>query len=110
MDIYSALANLSCGVVCFIVAFVLCFNKNAANLLAGYNTLSAKDKEKYDAPKLCRFIGILSFCWAGLMMITGMFIALAIAKWFMLIGSWTIFAISLVISIVYRSRSNRFMT
>jgi hypothetical protein len=102
------MANLSAGAICLLSAVVFRNYKNAANLIAGYNTLSEKEKAKHDAKELCRFISKLTLGWAVLMIVAGIFIILNIAAWVMLISSWCIFAITLVLSIIHRSRSARF--
>ena len=40
-----------------IVITVLLLTGHGANLIAGFNTLSKNEKEKYDKPALCRFVG-----------------------------------------------------
>lgn len=41
-----------------------------SNLIAGYNTMSETEKEKYDKLKLCRYAGITLFI-TGLVLILG---------------------------------------
>ena len=57
-----------CGLLVILAAVLL--TGRGANLIAGYNTMSAADKARYDAPKLCRatavLLLVLAFCLFGL--------------------------------------------
>ena len=108
MGIYLALANLSCGILCFLMALLFRKNKNAANYIAGYNMMSEKEKARYDEKELCGFLsGRLSF-YSALMLVSGIIIAFDIYVWATLIGSWSIFVIVLIYSIIKLKHSARF--
>ena len=46
--------------VMFITLSVLFFMGKGKNLIAGYNTMSKEEKEKYDEKKLLRSMGFMS--------------------------------------------------
>ena len=45
----------------FFILSVLLFNGKASILLAGYNSMSKKEKARYDKKKLCRSSSIVTF-------------------------------------------------
>ena len=51
---------LICALFLFILAILLYIGK-LSNMIAGYNTLSAKEKEQYDEAKLCKILAITLF-------------------------------------------------
>jgi preprotein translocase subunit SecG len=55
-------------VVLFVVLGILFLRGKGAFLIAGYNTSSKAEKQKYDEKALCRFMGrsmfALAACWA----------------------------------------------
>ena len=108
MGIYLALGNLLCGILCFLMALVFLKNKNAANYIAGYNIMSAEEKAGYDENELCRFLCKRLFFYSALMLITGIIIFFNIYAWAILIGSWSIFAIVFVYSLIYLKHNARF--
>ena len=70
--------------------------------------MSEEEKARYDEKELCRFFGNRLFFYSALMIITGIIIAFNIYAWAMLIGSWSIFAIVLIYSIIYLKHNVRF--
>ena len=108
MGIYPALANLSCGILCFLMALVFRKNKNAANYIAGYNTMSEEEKARYNEKELCRFLGSRLFFYSALMIVTGTIIAFNIYVWAILIASWSVFAIVFIYSLIYLKQNARF--
>ena len=108
MGIYPALANLSCGILCFLLALLFRRNKNAANYIAGYNMMSEDEKAKYNEKELCRFLSNRLFFYSAFMLVTGIIIACNIYVWAVMIGSWSIFLIVFIYSITYLTRNARF--
>lgn len=49
---------LICSIFLFILSIPLLLGK-MSNLIAGYNTMTSKEKEKYDELKLARIIGLV---------------------------------------------------
>ena len=108
MGIYLALANLLWGILCFLMALLFRQNKNAANYIAGYNTLSEKEKARYNEKELCRFFSNRLFFYSALMLVTGIIIAFNIYVWVMLVGSWSIFMIVFICSSINLKHNTRF--
>ncbi len=52
------IANFSGGAICLLFAWILLRFK-VAWLIAGYNTASKKEQEKYDTDKLTRYTGLM---------------------------------------------------
>ncbi len=55
-DIVGLVITFIIGLLIIIIALVLHTGKGSF-LIAGYNTLSREEKDKYDSKKLCRFMG-----------------------------------------------------
>ena len=108
MGIYLALANMSCGILCFLMALMFRKNKNAANYIAGYNMMSVKEKARYNEKKLCQFLSNHLFFYSALMLVTAIPIAFNIYVWGMLVSSWGIFIIVFIYSIIYLKHNSRF--
>ena len=60
------------GIVLAIFSIIL-LTGHGANLIAGYNTASKEEKDKYDAKKLCRVIGSGMAIIAVLVFVMGIF-------------------------------------
>lgn len=58
----------------FLIISVILISGHGENLIAGYNTSSKEEKEKYNAKKLCRVVGI------GMAVITVMILIMAIGQ------------------------------
>ena len=58
--------------ILFAIISVILISGHGANLIAGYNTASREEKNRYDTKKLCRVVGI------GLVFITLMIFIMAI--------------------------------
>ena len=110
MGIYAALANLSCGMICFVLAVTFRKNKNATNYIAGYNTMTAEEQTKYSEKEMCQFLSNRLFFYSALMVITGIIIAFNIYIWATLIGSWVVFSIVFVNSAMHLAHSKKFKT
>lgn len=61
------------SIVCFVLSIVLLSGKGSW-LIAGYNTASKEEKNKYDEKKLCRIIG------AGMAVITVMLVIMGLGE------------------------------
>ena len=67
----------------FITLSVLFFMGKGKNLIAGYNTMSKEEKEKYDEKKLCKSMGFMSLICAvmtGVMAVFGYLVEKGIFK------------------------------
>lgn len=60
------------GIILAILSIVL-LTGHGANLIAGYNTASKEEKDKYNAKKLCRVVGTGMTLITVLVFITGLF-------------------------------------
>ena len=60
------------GIILAIFSIIL-LTGHGANLIAGYNTASKEEKDKYDAKKLCRVIGSGMAIIAVLVFVMGIF-------------------------------------
>ena len=56
-------------IMLFIVLGVVFLSGKGAFLIAGYNTASQAEKEKIDEKKLCKYMGIFMFRFAGCFLI-----------------------------------------
>ena len=59
---------LICSIFLFILSIPLLLGK-LSNLIAGYNTMSSKEKEKYNELKLTRAIGLILFGTAMILLL-----------------------------------------
>jgi len=81
----------------------------ASFLIAGYNTSSKEEKEKYDEKALCNFVGNLLFVIAGILLLPVVAIALELAYLtFVAISSTILVLLVAIVSAVYANTGNRF--
>lgn len=93
------------GGVLIILSIILLTGRGAF-LIAGYNTKSKSEKEEYDVPALCRFMGKILLPLALLIILIGIE-RLHEFSWF--IPAWMIITIGVVtFTIVYANTGNRF--
>ncbi|NMS89438.1 DUF3784 domain-containing protein [Clostridioides difficile] len=59
--------------IAFFILSILLFNGKASMLLAGYNTMSDKEKAQYDKKKLCRSSSIVTFIVSIMLFIMSFF-------------------------------------
>ena len=62
--LFVAIVNI-CILVLFFLLGLLFARGKGAGLIAGYNTMSAREKEKYDKKKLCKAMSGMMFLLAG---------------------------------------------
>ena len=75
-------------------------------LLAGYNTMSAAEKEKYDMVAICKFMGKMMYGFSFSVLLWGIS-ALLDSQLYFVIGM-IIFVLFLVWTLVYMNTGNRF--
>jgi preprotein translocase subunit SecG len=96
-----------CILALFILLGLLFASGKGADLIAGYNTMSAREKEKYDKKKLCKAMAKLMFvlgaCWAVLAagLISGV-------KWLNWVGMALFFVAAIVGVILMNKNDNKF--
>jgi len=93
-------------IVIFIVCGIILSLGKGAFLIAGFNTMTKEEKEKYDVISLCKFWGICMFLFA-LCIILFLLSELLEMKILFNIGFVLIFAITLFM-LVYSNTGNRF--
>ncbi|MCW3491681.1 DUF3784 domain-containing protein [Dethiobacter alkaliphilus] len=74
-------------------------------LIAGYNTSSKAEKEKYDEEALCRFVGNLLFVLGGLNLLTilGFERNITWLAW----SSMVVFFVVVLVALIYANTGNR---
>ena len=101
-------ALITCGAIglLIIIMSVFLLSGRGAFLLAGLNTMSKSEKEKYDIPSLCKFMGKVLLVVGVLTLLVGIEYLYAF-WWFWLI--WGILFIGItVFAIIYVNTGNRF--
>lgn len=94
-------------VACLFVVFGIILSLgHGANLLAGYNTMPKEQKERYDAPALCRFMGKIMFALAACMLVMALAGPLALTA-LLYIGLGLFFAV-IIFTLVYANTGSRF--
>ncbi len=74
-------------------------------LIAGYNTSSKEEKDKYDEDALCRYIGNLMFALAALMLLSGL--GAYLHYFWLMNAAWIIFVIVIIVALIYANTGNR---
>lgn len=78
----------------FLIVSVILISGHGENLIAGYNTSSKEEKEKYNAKKLCRVVG------SGMAVITVMILIMAIGQEVLPAAFATVFMIVTVVDCI----------
>ena len=97
--------HLLMAVLMAILAYLVKYRKWSF-LIAGYNTSSKKEKDKYDTHSLCRGVGNFLFIITGIMLIgaIGEFLEL---DW-LLYSTWFVFGLIGLGFIIYANTGGRF--
>lgn len=90
----------------FLLLGLVFIRGQGAFLIAGYNTSSRAEKEKYDELALCRFMGKIMFLFA-LSFLIAMLSGLLGHMVFLWVGLGLFFA-GVVFSLIYANTGNRF--
>ena len=93
-------------VALFVALGIIFASGKGANLIAGYNTASSKEKEKIDEKKLLKTMAVFMFVLAGCCFISALSEIFNV-KLLIWIGQ-AMFVVSLIIGIVYINTGNRF--
>ena len=99
-------ANTIGGAVIIILSIILLMGRGSF-LIAGYNTMPKEEKEKYNTPALCKFIGKI-FLVLGLVVISWGFINLVPNNAWLWAISVVAFIGLIIFAIVYTNTGNRF--
>lgn len=97
---------ISILVALFFILGVIFLSGRGSSLIAGFNAKSPEEKEKYDTPALCRFMGKVMFA-LGLSMMPWVFGVIYEAEWMFAMGTAAFFAITML-AVVYINTGNRF--
>lgn len=93
------IANFAGGGLCLLIG-ALMLRFKLVNLVAGYNTASSKEKEKYDKNRLANYTGILMIS-IGTVLVLGGLLYLLLRQWLVLSISWGLFAAMTLGAIIY---------
>jgi len=102
------IALITCGAIglVMIIFSIILLTGRGSFLIAGFNTMSKSEKEKYDAAALSRFIGKIMLQISMLTIVVGIE-ALIEYWWFWVIWS-AAFAGIIVFALIYANTGNRF--
>ena len=101
------LLAVHCAMILIFLLLGLVFSRGkGAFLIAGYNTASKAEKEKYDEKALCRFVGKLMFALAGAWVPVALS-ALLDRMWLLCMGLGVFFAVCIG-GVVYMNTGHRF--
>lgn len=75
-------------------------------LIAGYNTSSKEEKQKYDEDALCKGMGKLLFLLGGITFISSLG-ALFKISW-IINFSWILFSVIIIVFVIYANTGNRY--
>jgi len=94
------------GILLLLIASLFLLQGKGAMLIAGYNTLSAKDKAKYDKVALCKATGKLVLCitFSIALIFMGEFFQL---NWLMMVGTSLMIA-TIIGGLIYLNTGNRY--
>lgn len=90
----------------FVVLGIVFINGKGSFLIAGYNTMPAEEKEKYDKAALCRFMGRMMFVISFFMLFWLLGI-LYDADWLFILGFILIIGLA-IFMVIYVNTGNRF--
>ncbi|HWR21995.1 MAG TPA: DUF3784 domain-containing protein [Feifaniaceae bacterium] len=99
------LANFLGGGTCLLLGFLMLRFK-LTGLIAGYNTASREEKEKYDKDKLAKYTGIMML-GMGAALVLGGFLYLLLRQWLILAASWGIFFAITLAGLLYMNLNKR---
>ncbi|HLR61957.1 MAG TPA: DUF3784 domain-containing protein [Lentibacillus sp.] len=93
-------------ILLFAVLGITLSNGNGSFLIAGFNTKSREDKEKYDTVALCKFMGKVMFV-LSFSMVLWVVSEMSEIKWLFTVGLVLFFAI-IISMLIYVNTGNRF--
>lgn len=93
-------------ILLFVVLGIILSNGRGSFLIAGFNTKSKEEKEKYDTIALCKFMGKVMFALSASMVLWVISEALEIT-WLFTVGLVLFIAI-MIFMLIYINTGNRF--
>ncbi|NLZ29652.1 MAG: DUF3784 domain-containing protein [Methanomicrobiales archaeon] len=101
------IANALGGVIVLVIGIIIrAFN--VSSLIAGYNTASAEEQEKYDERALTRFVGNLLITASAILLAGGLLDVATGARGAIVSASWLAFVALLIGGVVYANTGGRF--
>ena len=92
-------------VLLFVALGIVFANGKGVNLVAGYNTMSAQEKENTDKNILCKIMAVMMFCLAGVWAVLSIGIIFEI-PWLKVAGFALFFGV-IMFFLIYMNTSNR---
>ena len=91
----------------FLIMAIFLLNGKGAFLIAGFNTMSKEEREKYDEKALCRFVGwlFISVCFCMVLLLIAIY---AQMMWLTICGIGLIFLFT-ISGIIYMSTNKHFL-
>lgn len=93
-------------IILFVIFGVVFFRGKGASLIAGYNTSSKAEKEKYDKLALCKFMGKLMFALAACWVFVAVGSALPLSVLHVI--GMALFFVIIFAAVIYTNTGNRF--
>ena len=90
----------------FVVLGIIFASGKGANLIAGYNTATYKEKSRTDEKKLLKAMSVFMFVLAGCFLVSGSGVIFHV-KSLILIGQ-ALFVAALITGLIYLNTGNRF--
>ena len=101
----SFLITLGTAIALIILGYLIKYKKWSF-LIAGYNTSSKEEKEKYDEDALCRAIGNLLFLLGGITFLSSLGSLFKIS--WVINFSWALFSLITIAFVIYANVGNKF--
>lgn len=90
----------------FAVLSIVLLSGHGENLIAGYNTASQEEKDKYDSKKLCRVIGGGMAVIAVMLLVFALLIA-SLPTWFIFVFVSVVIVDSIVMIVLANTKCKR---
>lgn len=101
----SFIITLSIAIGLIVLGYLIGYKKWSF-LIAGYNTSSEEEKDKYDEDALCMAMGKLLFMLGGITFISSLGSLLQIS--WLINFSWILFSITVIAFVIYANTGNRY--
>lgn len=102
------LSNLIGGMIVLVTGLIVRIFKTA-NLIAGYNTLPKREKERFDKDKLCRYVGNMMILAAGILFLGAALSLIPGLDFIVITASWVFFIVYLLTGVIYMNSGNKFI-
>lgn len=93
------------GLLLLVLGYLIKYKKWSW-MIAGYNTSSKEEKEKYDELALCSFIGSFLFLLACILFVGAL--GSYLGAYWLISFSWFLFTVIIIMGVVYMNTGNRF--